>query len=132
MRSIPPERKQLYWRIGFVTARALVKYAKELNTALAVDDRRKEDEFYLKEMEKVIECVEQARRIHRLTVDANEEDGAYDDDEDDLDKIDSAYDLGERIENRDLPNYEALRLFRRIELHLKVIDNREAPDRGQR
>ena len=100
----------------------LVKYTKERDTALEVDDIRKDDEYYLREMAMMVESVKQARKIHGLTIDANEDNGDY--------EVDDAEDLIDRIFNRAPPYYEAITLFRRKEMDIKKIDDEKVTDIG--
>lgn len=103
---VPSSYKHLYWRLGFVTARALVKYARELNNALKFDDRRHNDEHYIREIGKITNLVRDAREIHELTKDMNEDGGDYeDDDAEGDDEISDASTLEDHINNRELPYF---------------------------
>ena len=103
---VPSSYKHLYWRLGFVTARALVKYARELNNNLKFDDRKNNDEYYIREIGKITNLVRDAREIHELTKDMNEDGGDYeDDDAEGDDEISDASTLEDHINNRELPYF---------------------------
>ena len=115
--------------MGFVAARALVKYAMERNEFLKFDERRNEDEHYIREMGKITDAVRNAKEIHELTKDMNEDSGDYeDDDAEGEDEITDADTLGDRITQYYLPYFEAMTLFKRIEIDLKKIDEGRVTD----